>query len=269
MLLPTPNAPSAEDGASSSPHPHHPPADDGDDEASGTSFDDLLAATIVDDTDNLEGPHPTNAAPTTAQTTALTTGTTTPIFDPSQPVITADVAGVTTASSDSVASSTGTNAIPPTFGDAAILTQSPPPPGLVVLTSSFSLDDSRASQRTPENYLASFQEAISTTEATLTGMDTDDPTMHRLIDGFQAAIAPLAAAYTAVQEEYDSRATSWYTMSAYFDDYKKESNLNLTALQQQSSTLQVENQRLEALATKTERLLQSSESKTSRMAENW
>jgi hypothetical protein len=200
MPLPTPNAPSAEDGTSSSPHPHHPPADAGDNEASGTSFDDLLAATIADDTNNLDDPHLTNA-------TAPTTGTTTPIVDPSQPVIAADVAGVTTASSDSVASSTGTNANPPIFGDAAILTQSPPPPGSVVLTTSFSLDDSRASQRTPDNYLASFQEAINSTEATLTGMDTDDPTMRRLIDGFQAAIAPLAAAYTAVQEEYDSRAT--------------------------------------------------------------
>jgi hypothetical protein len=101
MSLPTPNTPSAKDGTSSSPHPHHPPPDADDDEASGTSFDDLLAATIADGADTLD------TAPSTAPTTAPTTGPTNPIVDPSQPVIAADITGVTTASSDYVASSTG------------------------------------------------------------------------------------------------------------------------------------------------------------------
>ena len=191
-----------------------------------------MAATIADDTDTLENPDPT------------TTGATAPIVDPSQPVVAPVVASTKTASLDYVSLSTGTNETPPLFGDASILTQSPPPPDSVLLTTSYSLDDSRASQRIPENYLASFQEAIKSTEATLTGIDTDDPAMRRWIDGFQAAIAPLAAAYMAVQEEYDSRATSWYTMTAYFDDYKKAWNFNLTAVKQQCSTLQAKNQRL-------------------------
>ena len=57
-----------EDGASSSPHPHHPPVDAGNDEASGTSFDELLATTIAYAT-NLEAPPPV-AADTTATLTA-------------------------------------------------------------------------------------------------------------------------------------------------------------------------------------------------------
>ena len=109
--------------------PHHPPADVGYDEASGTSFDNLLAATIADDTDTLENPDST------------ITGATAPIVDPSQPVIASAVSGTTTASSDSVASSTGTTATPPIFGGVAILTQFPPPPDSAVLTTSFSLDD--------------------------------------------------------------------------------------------------------------------------------
>ena len=93
MSLPTPNVPSVKDGTSSSPHPPHPPTDGGDDEASGTSFDDLLAATIADD------PNILDAAPTNAPTTAPTTSATTLIVDPSPPVLATDVAGVKTASS--------------------------------------------------------------------------------------------------------------------------------------------------------------------------
>ena len=91
-------------------------------------------------------------------------------------------------------------------------------------------------------------------------------------------------------------------MNSYFDDYKKTSNLTLMTFKQQSSTLQAENQRLhdanvqmvagfltmkskystslaalestyqgrfDALATRTEMLLEANKSKLARMTETW